>query len=149
MKNLEEVNDDCITKGMIINLKDIDIRKILNMLRIADEDLQLTDDAKRRNSINSMFKLYYDVVHTLTEALLRFDKISSSNHQCLFTYLCSKHEDLDLDWIFFETIRLLRNGVCYDGNLIKETDWKNIEFQINLCIRTLKKEIERKIREFK
>ena len=149
MKNLQEINDDCHRKGMLVSLKSVDVKKINSMLKIAEEDKQLIIDAKKRNSINSSFKLYYNVIHTLTEALVRFDKVISSNHQCLFAYLCSNHEYLDFDWNFFEIVRMIRNGLCYDGIPVKENDWKNIEFQFNLYINTLKKEIEKRLEQYK
>lgn len=149
MKNLKEINEDCLRKDMLTDLETIDIRKIVSMLKIAEEDAQLIIDAKKRNSINSMFKLYYNNMHTLTEALIRFDKVISSNHKCLFAYLCSKNKYLDLDWNFFEMLRIIRNGLCYDGIPVKETDWKNIEFQFKVYINTLKKEIQKRLKNYK
>jgi hypothetical protein len=149
MKSLRETHDDCHKKGMLANLESFQVKKIDSMIKIAEEDKQLIIDAKKRNSINSMFKLYYNVMHTLTEALVRFDKVISSNHQCLFAYLCSNYKYLDFDWNFFETVRIIRNGLCYDGIPIKETDWKNIEFQFNVYINTLKKEIQKRLDKYK
>ncbi|MEK6938553.1 MAG: hypothetical protein AABX04_05900 [Nanoarchaeota archaeon] len=92
-----------------------------------------------------MYKLYYDVIHQLTEALLLFDKVKSYNHQCLFSYLCVKHPELELDWNFFEKIRTKRNGVHYYGNLIAKKDWTEIELQLGLYVKTILTALERKM----
>lgn len=148
---LEDAYCDCVSGGKYIPQEKPDINKIQSMLKIADEDF---DTAKLLNNTkepkyNTIYKLHYDVLHTLTEALLRFDKIKSSNHQCLFAYLCKNHPDLELDWNFFEKIRTKRNGMQYYGSLVDKRDWKEIELQTYLYIKTIKNSIDMKINEFK
>jgi len=92
-----------------------------------------------------IYTLHYDAFHQFTDALLRFDRIKSTNHQCLFAYLCEKHPALDLDWGFLEELRTKRNGVHYHGTPVKYAEWKKKEIQINLYINTLKKAVEEKL----
>jgi uncharacterized protein (UPF0332 family) len=121
------------------------------MIQIANDDLESakallqTKDPK----YGSIYKLYYDVLHQFTEALLLFDKVKSQNHQCLYSYLCIKHPELDLNWDFFEKIRTKRNGVQYYGNQIIEKDWTEIQLQLELYIKTLNEEINHKIKIYK
>lgn len=148
---IEETYDKCTREGNIILQDRIDINKIKSMINIANDDLESVKSLLKNKELKygSIYKLYYAVIHQLTEALLLFDKIKSYNHQCLFSYLCTKHPELDLDWNFFEKIRTKRNGVEYYGNQIEEKDWKEIKLQIELYIKILTKTLENKIRDHK
>jgi uncharacterized protein (UPF0332 family) len=148
---LKESFDKCMCEGNILLQDKIDINKIKSMLQIANDDLESakallqTKDPK----YGSIYKLYYDVLHQFTETLLLFDKVKSQNHQCLYSYLCIKHPELDLNWDFFEKIRTKRNGVQYYGNQIIEKDWTEIQLQLELYIKTLNEEINHKIKIYK
>lgn len=89
--------------------------------------------------------MYYDAFHSLAEIIGRFDKIKIANHQCLFAYLCKTHEELELNWDFFEKIRTKRNGIMYYGSPATYEDWKEIEVQIQVYIITLKNHINGKL----
>ncbi len=56
---------------------------------------------------------------------------------------------MELDWDFFEKIRTKRNGINYYGTPVTQDDLKEIELQINIYIKAIKKEVEKKIKEFK
>ena len=81
---------------------------------------------KKSNQWSSAYKLHYDALHELVGAFLRFDKIKSDNHQCLFAYLCEKHLELEFNWDFFEKIRTKRNGINYYGKPVTYEDWKEV-----------------------
>ncbi len=145
-----EVFSKCKREGKILYLEDIDTDKIRAALDIAQAD---TDSAaflgknlpKQSNQWSSVYKLYYDAIHGLTESLLRFDRIKVDNHQCLFSYLCEKHPELEFDWDFFEKVRTKRNGIHYYGSLVSFEDWKEIELQIILYIKKLREEIRKRL----
>ena len=120
------------------------------MLKAAEADMQTaTDIAKtlQKDSIkwNSVYKLAYDSIHEMTQALLLFDKIKIDNHQCLYSYLCEKHPELEFNWEFFEKIRTKRNGISYHGQLIQYADWKEEELQFRLYSKKLMEEIKKRI----
>jgi hypothetical protein len=144
---LEETYDRCTAAGDILLQDNIDINKINSMIEIAKDDLESAKalEKQKDQKFGSIYKLHYDVIHTLTEALLSFDKVKSHNHQGLFAFLCVKHPELDLDWNFFEKIRTKRNGIHYYGNPIIEKDWKEIRLQMDIYIRTMQKALEQKI----
>ena len=75
-----------------------------------------------------------------------FKKQKTSNHQGLFAFIILNFPEFDFDWTFFETVRKMRNQNKYRGIDITEDMWKKIDFQINLYISTLKKEIENKLK---
>ena len=91
--------------------------------------------------------MYYDAIHELTKSFLRFEEIKINNHQCLFAYLCEKHQGLDFNWDFLEKIRTKRNGINYYGTSINYKDWKQVEIQFRLYIKKLKEEINKKLNE--
>ncbi|HIJ01619.1 hypothetical protein J4399_04875 [Candidatus Woesearchaeota archaeon] len=146
---LEETYDKCTAEGNIILQDKIDINKIKSMLAIIEEYITLSEEIKKHTSYNAIYDIHYNILHLLTEALLRFDKVKSANHQCLFTYLCVKHPELDLDWNFFEKIRTKRNGINYYGVPVNRQDWKTIELQASIYIKTLHRKLKEKITEEK
>ncbi|MCX6710572.1 MAG: hypothetical protein NTZ02_00600 [Candidatus Woesearchaeota archaeon] len=148
---LKESYEKCLSDGSIIPQNQVDILKIESMLEIIKEDIESAKELKSKKETpwNTIYKLYYDALHTLAEALLRFDRIKSSNHQCLFSYLCTKHTELELDWSFFEKVRTKRNGINYYGSKATSKDWKEIEVQLYLYIKALTEAVEQKIRNFK
>ncbi|KKR78595.1 MAG: hypothetical protein UU24_C0031G0010, partial [Candidatus Nomurabacteria bacterium GW2011_GWA2_40_9] len=82
-------------------------------------------------------------------SFLRFENIKIDNHQCLFSYLCEKHLELEFSWDFFEKARTKRNGINYYGIPIKQDDWKDVELQFVLYIKKLKEEIKKRIKSLK
>lgn len=143
----------CKKEGRFIIIDELSIDKIKSMMRIADSDVQSSNDIKKslvKNSLqwNTVYKLYYDALHELVEAYLRLEKIKIDNHQCLFAYLCEKHPELDLNWEFFEKVRTKRNGINYYGTPITHDDWKEAELQFNLYLKLMKEELQKKLKSF-
>ncbi len=142
----DEAYNICISEGKLLPIAEVDRGIVESMIAIAEEDLlSIADLKKKSDRWNTVYKLSYDVLHTLTEAFLMFDSIKSVNHQCLFAYLCVKHPELDLQWDFFEKVRTKRNGIHYYGASIHKEDWKAIEVQMSLYVNLLKTEIKKKM----
>ncbi|MFH1212414.1 MAG: hypothetical protein V1659_05830 [Candidatus Woesearchaeota archaeon] len=140
----------CRKEGRFIVVEEIDLEKIKSTIIIADSDVESAKSVKKNipkksSQWSSVYKLYYDALHELAEALLRFEKIRIDSHQCLFAYLCEKHPELEFSWDFFEKVRTKRNGINYYGTLICFDDWKEVEIQFDIYIRKLKQEIKKKI----
>ncbi|MDP2749970.1 MAG: hypothetical protein Q8O89_04010 [Nanoarchaeota archaeon] len=149
-----EIFAKCCSDGIIEPIHEIEIDLIETSLKISEGDLESVNLLKKGLEINSngwssIYKLHYDALRELIDSFLRFDLVKSSNHKCLFAYLCEKHPELELDWNFFEKIRTKRNGINYRGEIATYEDWKAIELQANLYINTLKKEIEKKLKKNK
>ncbi len=147
----KEVFESCQNDGFYRDQSEPDAKEIQTMvniglaiLRQAQKLIPLTPQDAIDWTV--IFTMQYDALHQFTDAFLRFDRIKSSNHQCLFAYLCEKHPELDFDWGFLEEIRTKRNGVHYYGTPVSYTEWKKREVQINLYINTLKKAIEEKLK---
>ncbi len=146
-KTAEECYASCQAGGHLKKIEDINIEKIKSNLNIAEEDLASANDAVKKERWNSAYKLFYDALHVLVETYLCFDKIKSLNHQCLYVYLFTKHSELELSWEFFEKIRTKRNGINYYAQPVTNKDWKTVELQFKLYMSTLKKEIEKKLKD--
>lgn len=76
---------------------------------------------------------------------MRFERIKTDNHQCLFAYLCEKHNALEFNWEFFEKIKTKRNGINYYGSPVTFSDFKEIELQFKLYSKKLIDEIKKKL----
>jgi len=148
----KEAFSKCKKEGRFIVTEEIDLEKIKSTLTIAEGDVESANSIKKNlqkesNQWNSVYKLYYDALHELVESFLRFEKIKIDNHQCLFSYLCEKHTELEFSWEFFEKVRTKRNGINYYGMPINQEDWKEVELQFGLYIKKLKEELKKKIKE--
>ena len=142
----------CDAEGALIVQSKVDYALIRTLQGIALTDLQTVKkwsaSADRTSGGgNAILKLGYDVLHALAESLCYFDNIKAERHECLFAYVCEKHTELEFDWGFLDRIRVMRNRSIYYGRAASYDDWKSIEFQLNLYIRTLKKEIEEKLKK--
>jgi hypothetical protein len=147
----EEAFAKCKKEGCYIPIEVVDLEKIKSTFEISDSDISsakiLKDNIQKESKgWNSVYKLYYDALHELVEAFLRFDKIKSDNHQCLFAYLCEKHPELEFNWEFFEKVRTKRNGINYYGTPINHQDWKEVELQFHLHVNKLKEEIKKRLK---
>jgi hypothetical protein len=92
----------CEEKGSFVPVAVINLEQIKSMVRIALADLAaakawVKEASKKGGEWNALYKLHYDVLHQLSEALVYFDKIKVKTHECLFAYLCTEHPELDLD----------------------------------------------------
>ena len=143
---LDQAFKKCSADGMFVPHV-IDTAKIESMLMIADEDVLSINDLRLKERWNTLYKLQYDVLHSLAEAMILLDGMKSANHQCLFAWVCAKCPHLELDWNFFEAFRIKRNGIHYHGRQIVCEDCKETELQWNLYINTLKKEIVSRLKE--
>jgi hypothetical protein len=147
---LKEAFLKCRTEGKYKVKARVEIEEIKATVKIAEADVESAEFlksslAKNSNQWSTVYKLYYDAIHELTESFLRFEKIKSDNHQCLFAYLCEKYPELEFNWDFFELIRTKRNGLHYYGQPTSYEDWKKVELQFSIYIKTLKEEIRKKL----
>ena len=142
-----EVYEDLAAQGFYeeANLARDEVEKIK---RITIEDYEFGKRLKTTKDQNwrIIFNIHYDVLRELCSLLILFKKQKTSNHQGIFAFIILNFPEFDFDWTFFETVRKMRNQNKYRGIDITEDMWKKIDFQINLYISTLKKEIENKLK---
>ena len=114
-KTLAQAYEECEVGGMFKDQELVEIDKINTIIQISQTNISVAEQIKKSLGKTSLewsvvYKLYYDAINGLADALVRFDKKKIPNHQCLFAYLCFKFSELDLSWDFFELIRTKRNG---------------------------------------
>ena len=147
----KEAFGKCKREGRIIITEQVDEEKIKATLAISEGDVDSANILKKNipkssNQWNSVYKLYYDALHELAESFFQFEKLKIDNHQCLFAYLCEKHQQLEFSWDFFEKVRTKRNGINYYGTPVDSNDWKDVELQFNLYIKKLREEIKKRLK---
>lgn len=146
-RTMKEVFDWCERDGKFEPLEEVDVDRIKTMFDIAKSTLDFVQMGmkglkKESPQWSAVYANYYSVIQILCDAMMLLDRMKSSNHQCLFAFICSKHPELELDWEFFEKIRTKRNGIHYYGVPALYADWKEIEVQIKLYIQTLHRGVE-------
>lgn len=147
--NLDKTYKQCMSTGSIKE-KNSDIELIRSLKIVAEKGLEFInskskDIPKDSTDWTFVFRDHYESLRGLIEAYLLFEGVVADNHQCKNAYICFKHPELELDWEFFETIRLKRNAINYRGQLLKYDDWKSLKLKFELHISKLKKEIEKKL----
>ncbi|HLC70462.1 MAG TPA: hypothetical protein VJI32_00515 [Candidatus Nanoarchaeia archaeon] len=151
-RDAEQIYDSCLADGLLKQSEEENTAKIKSLLENAAIHLSTADIVAKALHQNSkewmdVFTLHYEALRTYAEALLLFEKIKSSNHQCLLAALCVKFPQLELDWQFLDIIRTKRHGINYYGERITYQDWKIVEIQVKLYASTLRKEIEERLKE--
>ncbi|HLC65868.1 MAG TPA: hypothetical protein VJI46_07140 [Candidatus Nanoarchaeia archaeon] len=154
IEDLNSAYDSCVAVGFIQFRKDIDIELAKSLHKSALDSIEILRDIegmleKKKFNFSFLYTSRYDILRKLLDALLIFDKVKSSNHQCINAYICVKHQEWELDWNTLETMRLLRNGICYEGKHISLDVWKSQKLKFEIYIKTLLRIIEDKISAFR
>ena len=102
-KTQETTYDSCSAEGSFLPQAKVDHDQIQAMVKVALADYESIQQwakqaSKTSQQWNAIFKWTYDVLHTLSESLLLFDKMKARTHECVFAYLCEKHAELEFSW---------------------------------------------------
>ena len=147
-KTPEEVYDELVAKGLYeeAHLEKDEINKVKEM---AQEDWNYGKKLRQMESPNwrIIFNIHYDVLRELCDQLMRFKEQKTSNHQGLFAFIVLNWPELELDWLFFETIRNIRNQNKYKGRDVSDETWKKVELQIDLYISSINKKLEEELKK--
>ena len=151
IENIETVYESCNSEGIIKPKEFADKELIKSLLETAKQGFERLkiynfEFEKKTDNYAFVFRDYYEVLRSLVDAYLYFDKVSISNHQCSNAYICTKHKKLEFDWNTLETMRILRNSINYEGKKIDESMWKQNKFKFEIYIRTLIKAVEEKVK---
>ena len=150
VKNLDEVYNQCVAEGNLQEPEEIDIEMAKSLLDNAELDLKSLKDVtailEKNNNFGKIWSDRYEIIRQLVQGILLLEKVNSNNHQCLYAYICVKHSDWAIDWESIETMRLLRNGVHYEGRPVNADTWKQykLKFDVytNIFIRILREKIK-------
>jgi len=145
IKTKEETNSECQEKGDIVLLEYIPLGRIKSILRLTEQDETVLTHLEKSTAYTLRYRLIYDILHELTQALLLCDCIKSRNHYCLFAKLCVTYPEFD--WNFFEVLRKKRNGIAYYGEEVSQKDLDEIYATITKYMKILREETERRTKE--
>ncbi len=136
IKALEDVHRRCVEEGFLQESEEIGFERAKSLLDIAEQDLDTLNETipimERKGNFSLIWKSEYEIIRQLVQGILLLEKIRSENHQCLYAYLCSKHKEWGIEWETIETMRLLRNGVHYEGRAVSADTWKGYKPKFNL-----------------
>ena len=152
IKSLDEIFDNSLKDGLFKKQSFIDLERIKSLVQSAEiglERLKSIGESFEKKHGNYSFYLtdHYEILRLLIEAFLFLHKIKADTHQAAFSFICKKHSDLEFDWKSLETARILRNGVAYEGYLVKPEQWNMIKTQFKINIISLLKIIKEKIKQ--
>ena len=88
---------------------------------------------------------HYEIIKELCTAILVLDGWKALNHECLFAFLKSKKQNLELDFGYLLELKDTRNSIDYRGVKVSSGLWKNNKLKIEMIIKTLKEYIKEKL----
>ncbi len=152
IEDLSIIYNKCTADGFIKFKEEVDIELIKSLVDSANRAttrIKKDKDSyeKETKDYTFIFRDNYEILRTLIDALLFFDKVKADNHQCSNAYLCTKHSELEFDWDILESMRILRNGINYEGKIVDVEKWNKFKLQFDVYTNTLKREIEKKLKE--
>lgn len=152
IQDLNTEYDKCVNSGSIKKANEVDSEKAKTLLENAELDIDSLKDAtalfEKKNNFGLLWTNHYEIIRQLVAGILLFEKIISDNHKCLYAYICTKHKEWDIDWKTIETMRLLRNGVHYDGRPVSADIWKEYKLKFHIYILAFIKILRQKIKDF-
>lgn len=150
MKSLDEVYNRCVAEGNLQEPEEIDTEKAKSLLDNAEQDIDTLKDTlpimERKKNFSLIWSSRYEIIRQLVQGILLLEKVNSNNHQCLYAYVCAKHADWDIDWETIETMRLLRNGVHYEGRPVNADTWKEYNLKFEIYTKTFIKILQEKLK---
>ena len=143
IKDLDTVYNQCVVQGSLQEPEEIDFERAKSLLDIVGQDIDTLKEImplmEKKNNYSIIWSNKYEIIRKLVQGILILEKIRSVNYQCLYAYICKKHKEWDIDWKTIETMRLLRNGVHYEGRPISAQTWKEYKLKFNIYIQTFLK----------
>lgn len=134
-RKLQEAYDACRAEGMLERCASDEVMAS-SLLRQSLVDERNGRRLAALREWSSAFKLLYDAIHELGEALCVRDGVRSRNHLCLFAYLCTEY---GLEWSSCEEIRRKRNGINYYGERFDENSWRLLKPQTESVLASLRR----------
>ena len=152
IEDLKIAYNKCVDDGTIKKANEVDSEKAKTLLENAELDIDSLKDAtalfEKKNNFGLLWSNHYEIIRQLVAGILLFEKIISDNHKCLYAYICTKHKEWDVDWETIETMRLLRNGVHYEGRPVSAEIWKEYKLKFQVYIQTFINILKQKLKDF-
>jgi len=152
IKDLDIIYNKCVAEGNLQEPEEIDIEKSKSLLDNVNQDLDTLKDIipimEKKKNYSLIWSNNYELFRQLVQGILLLEKVRSGNHQCLYAYICTKHNEWNIDWETIETMRLLRNGVHYEGRPVSAETWKEYKLKFHVYIQSFIKILTQRINDF-
>ena len=152
IRPLEQVYDECLADGLIRDQSKIDVERVKSLIDSVERGLKRLNAAgesyeKEAQDYSFYLTDRYELLHMLADAFLYLDRKKGGTHQACFAYLCMVHQELEFDWKTLETLRILRNGVAYEGLKVKPEQWSMVKVQFKVYVDSLLKMVKERLNE--
>lgn len=151
IQDLKTEYDKCVNSGFIKKANEVDSEKAKTLLENAELDIDSLKDTtalfEKKGNYGFLWSNHYEIIRQLVAGILLFEKIISDNHKCLYAHICVKHKEWDIDWETIETMRVLRNGVHYEGRPVTEETWKKYKLKFEIYTKTFIKILKEKLKQ--
>ncbi len=148
---LNDAYNKCINSGSIKKANEVDSERAKTLLENAERDIdplkEVTSVFEKSNNCGFLWTNHYEIIRQLVAGILLFEKIISDNHKCLYAYICTKREEWEIDWKTIETMRMLRNGVHYEGRPVSAETWKEYKLKFEVYIHSFTKILKQKLKD--
>jgi len=132
---------------------EVDTEKAKSLLENAEHDLdsitEVTAVLEKKKSFGLLWSNRYEIIRQLVSGILLFEKTVSDNHKCLYAYLCMKHGGWEIEWETIETMRLLRNGIHYEGRPVSAETWQSFRLKFDVYTKSFLKILKQRIKEYR
>ncbi|MBU1199785.1 MAG: hypothetical protein KKF46_04195 [Nanoarchaeota archaeon] len=153
IKDLDKVYNQCVAEGNLQEPEEIDFEKAKSLLDNVKQDMDTLKDTipimEKKKNVSMIWSSQYEIMRQLVQGILLLEKIRSENHQCLYAHICTKHKEWEIDWETIEIMRLLRNGVHYEGRPVSAETWKEYKLKFQVYIHAFIKILKQKLDDFK
>ena len=90
-KTLEEVYDSCLAEGFIEEMREVNVDRVKSLTENAETGISTAQIvikaiSKQAKEWMSVYIGYYEALRMYAESLLAFDKVRTTNHQCLLLF---------------------------------------------------------------
>ena len=141
-----------VKPGLFRDQSQIDIERVKSLIDSVERGLKRLKAAgesyeKEEKDYSFYLTDRYELLHMLADAFLYFEKKKCGSHQACFAYICKEHPELEFDWNTLETLRILRNGVAYEGLKVKPEQWSMVKMQFKVYADSLLKIVKERLKE--
>lgn len=138
--------DHCLKENELIETGIKDQAMARELLAMAEHREQFWKEVDKADKYPSLYlEGHYEIVKELSTAILVLEGWKALNHECLFAFLKSKKQDLELDFDYLLELKDTRNSIDYRGVKVSSELWKNNKLKIGIVIKTLKEYIKKRL----
>lgn len=106
------------------------------LLASAQSDLkslkEITQPLEKQQNYRLLWSIRYRILQSLAYSIVSLEKVHLSSDECLFSYICVKHEDWEIDWESLEHMRVLEDAIRTDGKAITADTWQQSKLKFEL-----------------